>query len=562
MLVSLAIRNVVVIDSIDLTFRHGLCVMTGETGAGKSILLDSLGLALGGRANASAVRPAPDGNAGQAVITAEFLLDADSPVFAMLDEHGLDAPEPDESLFLRRTVSGDGRSRAFVNDQPVGVALLRTIGETLVEIEGQFASHGLMDPASHLAALDSFAGLDDKRVVVAAAWRDLHTAEDARAAAEAALAKSRTEEDYLRHVAGELALLDAQPGEEQTLAEDRSVLMNAETVTEGLNTALEALAGADGAESGLGAARRTLAQSAAKAGGRLDAALAAVDRAAHEAADGVAELERAAAGLQPDPQRLEEVEERLFALRGAARKHNVGVDDLAALAAQFQARIEGLERSDEELTALAEKVKRARAAYVTAAAGLSDERQSAAVRLDAAMAEELPPLKLDKARFETVIARRSEQSWTADGMDDVHFQVSTNPGLPAGPLARIASGGELARFMLALKVVLQQTNAVPTLIFDEVDTGIGGSVASAVGERLAQLGQTAQIMAVTHSPQVAACGAQHLRVIKSETGGGVATVVDELSETARREEIARMLAGASVTDEARAAADSLIAGHG
>ncbi len=562
MLVSLAIRNVVVIDSIDLTFQHGLCVLTGETGAGKSILLDALGLALGGRANASAVRPDPDGAAGQAAVTAEFVLDPDSPVYAMLDEHGLEAPEPGESLFLRRTIAADGRSRAFINDQPVGVALLRSVGQALVEIEGQFASHGLMDPASHMTALDSFASLDTERTSLAAAWRYLRDAAAALAATGEAFAKARAEEDYLRHVAGELAALDAGPGEEQELADTRSILMNAEAVVEGLNIALQALSGGDGVEAGLGKAQSSLAPSAAKAAGRLDSALAALERAANEAADATAEIESAAAGLQPDPERLENVEERLFALRGAARKHNVTVDELPALAEHFQARLDGLERSDDELKILAEKVKKARAAYVLAAAALSERRSKAAVKLDKAMARELPPLKLDKARFETIVARLDEEAWSADGMDEVYFEVSTNPGLPAGPLARIASGGELARFLLALKVVLQQANAVPTLIFDEVDTGIGGSTASAVGKRLAQLGESAQIMAVTHSPQVAAFGAQHFRVVKNAAGGGVATTVDELSEAARREEIARMLAGASVTDEARAAADSLIAGRG
>jgi DNA repair protein RecN (Recombination protein N) len=478
-----------------------------------------------------------------------------------MQAHGLEAPEPGESLFLRRTVAADGRSRGFVNDQPVGVALLRQIGQALVEIEGQFASQGLMDPASHLAALDSFAALDADGATVATRHRELRDAVDARAAAEAAFVKARTEEDYLRHVAAELAALDARPGEEQSLAETRSVLMNAETLTEGLNTALAALAGADGAETGLGAAMRALASHADKAAGRLDAALAALDRAANETADALAELERAGAGLAPDPQRLEQVEERLFALRGAARKHNVSVDGLAALAQKFDHQIAGLERSDDELRALGDTVKAARAAYVAAAAGLSEKRGAAAGELDTAIAAELPPLRLDKARFHTVVARLDEDAWSAHGMDDVHFEVATNPGMPSGPLGRIASGGELARFLLALKVVLREANAVPTLIFDEVDSGIGGATAAAVGERLAQLGQTAQIIAVTHSPQVAAFGAQHLRVIKNQAEAGVVTVVDELSASDRREEIARMLAGARVTDEARAAADSLIAGR-
>ncbi len=562
MLVSLAIRNVVLIDRVDLAFRRGLCVLTGETGTGKSILLDSLGLALGGRASAAMVRTSPDAAGGEATVTAEFCPEADSPVIDVLREHGLKPPETGESLFLRRSVGLDGRSRGFVDDQPVSVALLRQIGRALVEIEGQFASQGLMDPANHLAALDSFAALEPDVEAVAARHRDLRHAERARAAAEDEIAKSRAEEDYLRHIAAELAALGAERGEEHTLSETRSVLMNAETTLEGLNAALAALTGADGVETGLGAARRALASHADKAAGRLDAALAAIDRAANETADALAELEGASAGLAPDPRRLEQVEERLFALRAAARKHNVAVDDLPALAKDFDARIAGLDRSEDELKALGDTVNQARADYVLAAAKLSEARVAAAVKLDAAMAAELPPLRLEKARFHTAVERRDEDRWTTDGMDEVHFEVSTNPGMPSGPLARIASGGELARFLLALKVVLQQAKAIPTLIFDEVDSGIGGATATAVGERLAQLGRHSQIMAVTHSPQVAAFGAQHLRVIKKQAKSGVVTVVDELSAPDRREEIARMLAGARITDEARAAADSLIAGRG
>ena len=561
MLVSLAIRNVVLIDRIDLTFRPGLCVLTGETGAGKSILLESLGLALGERANAAVVRRGPQGTAGPTVVTAEFSLPAGSRVTHLLQEHGLDEPGPGESLFLRRTVTAEGRSRAFVNDQPVSIAALRHIGQALIEIEGQFASQGLMDPAGHLAALDSFAGLDTEREAVVARHRTLRDAEAGLAAAEAALTKARSEEDYLRHVAAELAALDARPGEEQELSETRALLMNAETLIEDLNAALAAVGGTDGPEAGLGAAQRILAQHADKAAGKLDAALAALDRAASETADALAEMALAGAGLEPDPQRLEAAEERLFALRGTARKHNVPVDELPALAERFETRIAGLDGAGEELQQLRENFQAARTAYMDAAEALSGRRRAAAGKLDAAIAAELPPLKLEKARFHTVVETLEQAKWSADGIDDVHFEISTNPAMPPGPLARIASGGELARFLLALKVVLQHANAVPTLIFDEVDTGIGGATASAVGARLALLGATVQVIAVTHSPQVAAYGMQHLRVVKSEAGDGVITVVDELSAPDRREEIARMLAGARVTDEARAAADNLIAGR-
>ena len=565
MLVSLALRDVVLIDRLELTLQNGLCVLTGETGAGKSILLDALGLATGARGDASLVRTGPGGTRKQATISAEFAVPPDHPAAALLDANGLDAPGPGEPLILRRVLGGDGRSRAFVNDQPIGIGLLRELGESLVEIEGQFASRGLLNAATHRAALDDFAGIEALAAKTAdrhGAWR---AAMDAHAAAAAALDKARADEDYLRHAGAELDALDPQPGEDATLAASRTALMNAGKLVAAVADALAGLTGPDGIDSRLGAALGAISRHVERAGGGLDAALDALDRAASEAAEAIARLEAAGAALAGDPDRLESIEERLFALRAAARKHRTDVDSLPALRDEFAASLAALEDSGQSLDALADATEEARTAYLDAAERLSRKRRKAADRLDTAIALELPPLRLDKASFRTVIERLDEGEWGRHGIDRVAFEVATNPGQAPGPLARIASGGELARFMLALKVVLSEASPVPTLVFDEVDSGIGGAAAAAVGERLHRLGETVQVLVVTHSPQVAARGAAHWRVRKHEedSGGAPNTVtrVDALSEVERREEIARMLAGARITDAARAAAASLIGEH-
>jgi len=561
MLVSLSIRNVVLIDRAELDFMRGLCVLTGETGAGKSILLDSLGLALGMRANAGLVRQTAGHDAAPAVVTATFALDDGDPVAAVLAEQEIDPPEPGEPLILRRVLDADGRSRAFVNDQPVGVALLRRIGEMLVEIEGQFASHGLMDPARHRAALDSFGGLDGARDRLGALYAAMRGAERALADARGEWEAARREEDFLRHAADELAALAPRPGEEDELAATRSLLMHGEKLIEALNAAESALTDGDGVEDRIGTAIRTLTRRDAAAGARLDAVLDALQRAGDGIADALSALRRAIIDAEPDPQRLEQCEERLFALRAAARKHDTTVDALPALSESFARRIAALDDSGELLARLEAALEAARAAYVKAARSLSAARAREAKKLDKAVAAELPPLRLEKARFATVVETLDESDWGPAGIDRVHFEVATNPGTAAGPLARIASGGELARFLLALKVVLRRANATPTLIFDEVDSGIGGATAAAVGDRLARLAEEAQVLVVTHSPQVASCGRQHMVVAKSDARGGATTRIDDLGEDARLEEIARMLAGARITDEARAAAASLMAGH-
>lgn len=552
MLASLAIRDIVLIERLDLTLAPGLAVFTGETGAGKSILLDSLGLALGARAEAGLVRH----GAAQGSVIAAFDLPPDHPARASLAEAGLGG---DDGLLLRRVVTADGRSRAFLNDQPVSLALLRRIAGQLVEIHGQFESHGLLDPTTHLGVLDAFAGLGASRAAVTAAWDTWRAASAARAEAEASQAQARAEEETLRAVVEDLATLDPRPGEEAELARDRTLLMQGEKLVEAMNAAQAALVRNGDVEASLRAARRALERVAERAEGRLDAVIAALDRAEIEAAEAVTALERASTGLDLDPRRLETVEERLFALRGAARRHGVAVDDLSELRQRLAARLDQLEDGGSALARLAAAEEQARAAYLTAARALSKARAKAARGLDKAVAAELPPLKLEKATFRTRVVAEEERGWGPDGLDAVTFEVATNPGSPPGPLARIASGGELARFMLALKVVLARGAPTATIVFDEVDAGIGGAVAAAVGERLARLATDLQVLVVTHSPQVAARGQHHFRVAKHSRGAVTVTGVEPLAAADRREEIARMLAGETVTDPARAAAEALLA---
>ncbi len=554
MLTTLSIRDVVLIDRLDLGFQSALSVLTGETGAGKSILLDALGLALGARADSGLVRHGVE----RASVTAAFEVETGHEATNLLAEHDIDCEGG--SLLLRRTLSADGRSRAYVNDQPVSVSLLRAIGETLVEVHGQFESQGLLNQATHRLLLDAFGDLrsDVRRTADAhAAWRE---AAGEVAAAEENFAAARRDEDFLRHAVGELESLAPQANEESELAQRRNLLRHGEKLIEAVNEAAEVLAEGRGVDGLLRAALAPLERAADKAEGRLDAARAALDRALAETAEATAEIDRLGGAIDLDPKSLEEVEERLFALRALARKHDVTVDDLAALAVTLAGRLADLDADGADLDRLRDAAANAHTAYAGAAGKLSASRKAAATRLDLAVAAELPPLKLGEASFETAVELLAEESWGAEGCDRVNFRVATNPGVPAGPLNRVSSGGELARFMLALKVVLADSDAVPTLVFDEVDSGVGGSVAAAVGERLARLAEKFQVLVVTHSPQVAARGAQHLRVSKSTAHPDVLTTVDTLPDGDRKEEIARMLAGAKVTNEARAAADSLLQG--
>ncbi|MBE9557533.1 MAG: DNA repair protein RecN [Proteobacteria bacterium] len=553
MLTALSIRDVVLIDRLDLSFEKGLSVLTGETGAGKSILLDSLGLALGARAESGLVRH----GAERAVVTAMFEIAPNHPAHALLSEQGLD--DPGGELVLRRTLGADGRSRAYVNDQPASVGLLRQIGETLIEIQGQFEPRGLIDPATHRALLDRYGGLDGEAAVVREAHRAWRKA--ARATQEAAdfADEATRDREFLEHAMEELAQLDPRPGEEEKLSEQRTRLMHSEQLVEALNAASAELTGANNVEDALSAAQRHLSRVADKAGGALNVAVTALERAALETTEAIREIETAGTAIDPEQGGVEAVEERLFTLRAVARKHGVEVDDLAALRLRMGEKLALAQDRSGAVERLKQAEHKARADYLDKAAKLAATRKETAARLDGAVNMELPPLKLDKARFVTSVEAREEADWTADGIDRVAFLISTNPGAPEGPLGKVASGGELSRIMLALKVAAAEPGDVPTLIFDEVDANVGGATADAVGERLARLAGGLQVLVVTHSPQVAARGHDHMRVEKDANGGDdTVTRVNRLSEDERREEVARMLSGAAITEEARAQAARLI----
>ncbi|MGE0253269.1 MAG: DNA repair protein RecN [Alphaproteobacteria bacterium] len=555
MLRQLSVREIVLIDRLDLAVDTGLAVLTGETGAGKSILLDALGLALGARGDAGLVRA----GAAQASVAAAFEPRSDHPVFALLAEQGIDTT--DGGVVLRRTLGRDGRSRAFVNDQPASIGLLRQIGAMLVEVHGQHEAQGLLDARSHRGVLDAFAGSEAALAATAEAWRTWRDAATAHADAAAEGERARTDEARLREACAELDALAPVAGEEEALAARRALMQNAGRLGEALDTATGSLDGDTGAAARVATASRALARVAPQAGGRLDEALAALDRAAAELAEASRALSSAAGDIDPDPRALEKIEERLFALRGAARRHGTTVDALPETHARLAAMLAAIGDGGARLSALARAAEAARADWIAAAEALSARRSAAARRLDAAVAGELAPLRLDRAVFATRVERLAEAQWGPEGFDRVNFLVATNPGAEPGPLERIASGGELARLMLALEVVLADKGSAATLVFDEVDAGIGGATAAAVGERLAKLAGGAaarQVLVVTHSPQVAALGHQHWRVSKQEAAGSALTRVQPLEPSEREEEIARMLAGAVVTDEARAAARRLM----
>lgn len=548
MLRSLDIRDMLIIDRLELGFRPGLNVLTGETGAGKSILLDSLGFVLGWRGRADLVRA----GAAQGEVVAEFELPAGHPAHAVLAEAGLEAGD---ELILRRINTAEGRKTAWVNDRRVSGEVLRRLSDTLVELHGQQDDRGLLNPRGHRQLLDAFAGLDTEIDAVRAAWRARARAERAVAEAETRIAELRAEEDFLRHAVDELDALAPEPGEEADLDARRRTMQAAERIREDIARAHAALGPGEGAEGRMGDALRWLEGAADRAEGRLDAPLAALSRALVELGEAVQATEDCLQALDFDPNALETTEERLFAIRALARKHGVQPDDLSAFAADLRARLAALDAGAGDLAGLGRAAAEARAGYDDAAAKLGAARRAAALRLDAAMSDELAPLKMERAVFSTVI---SDAEPGPDGRDAVAFTVATNPGAPAGPLNRIASGGELSRFLLALKVCLVRGASPLTLIFDEIDRGVGGATADAVGRRLAALARSAQVLVVTHSPQVAARGAHHWRVEKRVEGEMTRSIVTPLDSPARVDEIARMISGDTVTDAARAAARSLL----
>ena len=558
MLTSLRVRDVVLIERLDLSLGQGLTVLTGETGAGKSILLDSLGLALGARSEQGLVRAGCE----QASVAAIFAPPDGHPAFAVLVEHGI---ESEGEIVLRRVVNRDGRSRAFVNDQPVGSTLLKRIGALLVEVQGQGDQMGLADPAGHAGLLDAYGVPEALRSAAAGAYRAWRQANAALNSAEAEIEAAQRDADWLRHTTDELAKLAPRVGEEEELASQRQSLQQGERRAEAVAAALGELTPRDRRSAGPAAALRAasralqrLAPAAPDQDNPAAPAQAALDRAEEALSEAETLLARLADSVTADPRLLELAEERLFALRAAARKHNVLVGELPALMETMRARLEALETGTAHIAALATAARAARLVVVEEFARVTAARTQAARRLEQAIAQELPPLKLERARFVVALAPLDEPAWGPTGADGVRFLIATNPGQTPGPLAKVASGGELSRLMLALKVVLAGGSSVPTLVFDEVDSGVGGATAAAVGERLARVAERVQVMLVTHSPQVAARGAAHLRVAKSVNDGRAETRVERLDGPERREEIARMLAGEIVTEAARAAADSLM----
>ena len=556
MLARLSIRDIVLIDRLDIDFTSRLSVLTGETGAGKSILLDAFALALGARGDVALVRQ----GAEQGQVTAAFELPSGHPAVALMAAN--DIPAEDE-LILRRVQFADGRTRAFVNDQPVSAQTLKALGAALVEIHGQHDERALVDMATHRRLLDAFAGLEGEAAEVERLWEARRARENEMAALRAEVERAQREADFLRHAVEELQRLAPEPSEETALAERRATMMQAEKVAGDLRDAHEAVAGATSPVPALSAALRRLERRTPQAPALIEPAVKALDAALAALDDARGHLEQALRAADHDPRELERIEERLFALRAAARKHNVPVDGLNALAARYAADLGLIDAGAERLAALQSAAHEADTYYRKGAAALSQGRRTAAAKLDGAVNGELKPLKLERAKFMTEIVTEPDAAGP-HGIDRIEFWVQTNPGTRPGPLMKVASGGELARFLLALKVVLADRGSAPTLVFDEVDTGVGGAVADAIGVRLARLGRRAQVIAVTHAPQVAARADRHYLISKSalDKGKRVATRVAELAADKRREEIARMLAGAEITAEARAAAERLIKAAG
>ncbi len=550
MLVELSIRDIVLIDKLTLGFETGLGVLTGETGAGKSILLDAFALALGARGDGSLVRHGE--NQGQ--VTAVFSVPPDHPSARLLQAQDIDF---EGEIILRRIQFADGRTRALVNDQAVSVQALKAIGATLVEIHGQHDDRALTDPASHRDLLDAFAQNQSLVAAVAEAFATFRSARDQLNAHEAYIEKVRKEADFLRHAAAELNKLAPQEGEETDLATRRQTMMGSEKIATEINDALSALSGDSSPIPVLSSVMRRLERRSRDVPQLINPSLQALEQALDAVDRARQAIEEAQRATEFNPRDLEHVEERLFALRAAGRKYNVMVDDLAALAVRFDHDLAAIDAGEADLVRLQQAVKESEQAYLSASEALSQSRHTTAKKLEEAVGSELPPLKLERARFLVMVESDREQRHAA-GFDRVEFWVETNPGTKPGPLMKVASGGELSRFMLALKVRLADRGSTPTLVFDEIDTGVGGAVADAIGQRLARLAGRVQVLAVTHAPQVAAKAGCHYLISKAMEAGRVATRVDLLADKPRCEEIARMLSGAEITQEARAAARSLL----
>ncbi|MGF6426281.1 MULTISPECIES: DNA repair protein RecN [Bradyrhizobium] len=552
MLARLSIRDIVLIERLDIEFSRGLAVLTGETGAGKSILLDAFALALGGRGDAGLVRH----GAEQGQVTAMFDVPKGHPAAGILAENGLDDTG---EMILRRVQLADGRTRAFINDQAISVQTLKVVGAALVEIHGQHDERALVDASTHRQLLDAFAGHEKDVAALEALWDIRRTANADLDEHRAGMERAAREADYLRHASQELKTLAPKEGEETELAGRRTTMMQGEKIATDLREAQEAIGGSHSPVASLSAAVRRLERRAANAPALIEPAVKAIDIAINALEEADQHLNAALAATDFDPAELERIEERLFALRAASRKYSTPVDLLAALAAQYAGDVALIDAGADQLKKLEAAAGEADKRYAAAAAKLSAARTKAAEKLNKAVNAELAPLKLERAKFMTQVESNAAAPGP-QGIDRVEFWVQTNPGTKPGPMMKVASGGELSRFLLALKVVLADRGSAPTLVFDEIDTGVGGAVADAIGSRLARLAGKVQVMAVTHAPQVAARASQHLLISKDalDKGKRVATRVNALAADHRREEIARMLAGAEITAEARAAAERLL----
>jgi DNA repair protein RecN (Recombination protein N) len=553
MLTSLTIQNIVLIDRLQLEAGDGLLALTGETGAGKSILLDALGLALGARADSGLVRHGED----QAAATACFDIPAKHPVNALLREKEIAVSD---TLILRRTLGRDGRSKAFINDAPVGVQLLKDVGALLVEVHGQFETHGLLDPATHLGVLDIYAGIDSSPI--RSAWKTWRQAKERFDRAMSDIESARMQEDYLRYTVAELEKLDPQPGEDAVLSEKRQLLMNREKMAGAFSQATNIIESENGLQGQMGKLQAVLERLSDK-DPQVKPLVEALGRAQAEISDIGWQVEKIRSAAERSTERLEDIEERYFALKEIAKKHRTTVDGLAAIYEDLSQKLRLITNQEEALAEMQKATAAARTVYMAEAEKATAKRQKAAAKLAKSVNTELPDLKLDKAKISVVCDKAADESgWSPEGFDHVQFMISTNPNTPPGALHKVASGGELSRFMLALKVILAETSSIPTLIFDEVDAGIGGATADAVGERLQRLAKDYQVLVVTHSPQVAARAANHWHVAKSEKKGTVTTrILPLVAVNERQEEIARMLSGAEITKEARAQAAKLLENH-
>ncbi|MDR1694960.1 MAG: DNA repair protein RecN [Lactobacillaceae bacterium] len=552
MLLSLAVRNLVLIDKLDLDFNQGLSVLTGETGAGKSILLDALGLVLGDRAETSLIRHGED----KLTVSAIFKVNNAHPVYAVLDEYEVDT-DGDE-ISIKRTLDKEGKGKIFVNDQPVTAKLLKEIGKLLVEVHGQFDNHGLLNPANHLGVLDAYGNYPELLDAAKTDYQNYKISRTKRIEASAILEKAKKDEENLRHWINELEKLKLVQNEEEVLAKKRLELMNAEKLIEGLNYAYNALTQGTDTPSAIRQAAAAISKANQFVEGKYDDIIEMLDQALILVSEAANSIEGSAETISSDRNELENIEGRLFALKAMARKHNTTVAMLSDTLANFRNQLSTIELGEENINSLRKEEEKNKLEFLKTAKELSKKRIEAAKNLDKNVMLELAPLKMEKAKFITIIEEVDENSWSASGIDNVYFTVSTNPNSPQGPINKIASGGELARFMLALKLNLAQSSSVKTMIFDEIDTGIGGATAQAVGDRLARLAKDVQILVVTHSPQVAAKGDNHFKVEKFTKNNITTTKVVELDKKEKQEEIARMLSGEQISEEARAAANVLI----